>query len=182
MDLTQSIEARSDQIERWLPVVGYEGAYEVSDLGRVRALSRITDRGRRWRGRELRASTMPHGYRIVTLWRDGAQSTALVHRLVLTAFVGPPTGGQEALHADGDPANNELANLSWGSHSANMLDQVAHGTHANASKDSCPSGHAYDEANTYTYPGPSAHRACRTCRRTYQREYQRKLRALRKAS
>lgn len=152
--------------EQWRPVVGYEGAYEVSDLGRVRSLDRITDRGRRWRGRLMTPATMPAGYQVVTLWRDGAQRTHLVHRLVLTAFVGPQSARTEVRHGDGDPANNALTNLAWGTHSENQHDQVAHGTHHHAAKDRCPAGHPYDEANTYHYPG-RPHRGCRACRRRW---------------
>src|SRR5579885_1363956 len=47
--------------------------------------------------------------------------------------------------------NNRLTNLSWGTHSENQFDQVAHGTHHHAAKDRCPAGHAYDAANTYIF-------------------------------
>jgi hypothetical protein len=169
-DMSDTIVPKSDQLERWRPIPGYEGSYEVSDLGSVRSLDRITDRGRKWRGRTLAPAVMPRGYLIVTLWRDGKQRSALVHRLVLSAFVGPAPDGTEALHGDGDPANNMLSNLSWGTHAENQADQVAHGTHANASKTRCRAGHFYDEANTYSYPGRSK-RGCRSCRSTYMQNY-----------
>lgn len=149
--------------EHWKPIPGYEGSYEVSDLGRVRSLDRITDRGRKWQGKTMTPSSLRSGYQIVTLWREGKQKTPLVHRLVLFAFVGPAPDGTEALHANGNPADNELLNLSWGTHSENQFDQVSHGTHVNASKESCPSGHPYDADNTYIYPG-RPHRICRRCR------------------
>lgn len=171
MDVSNAIVAKSDQLEVWASVPGFEGAYEVSSLGRVRSLDRVTDRGRKWKGKLMSPSTMPRGYQVVTLWRDGKQETALVHRLVLFAFVGDAPAGMEALHGDGDPANNRRSNLSWGTHSENQYDQVAHGTHTKSSKMSCPSGHPYDEKNTYTYPGPRAHRGCRTCRREYMRRW-----------
>lgn len=161
--------------ENWRAIPGHEGSYEVSDLGRVRSLDRITDRGRRWRGRMMTPYPMRNGYLIVTLWRQGKQRTWLVHRLVLSAFVGLPAEGDEGLHRDGDQTNNTLANLAWGTHSDNQFDQVAHGTHAHASKTECPQGHAFTEENTYFYPG-KPHRACRTCRRDYSREYARMLR------
>lgn len=160
-------------MENWLPIVGYEGAYEVSDLGRVRSLNRVTDRGRNWRGRIMTPAVMPRGYRIVTLWQEGRQRTALLHRLVLSAFAGPAPEGFEGLHGDGDPDNNRLSNLRWGTRSENQFDQVTHGTHANASKTHCPQNHPYDEANTYLLPG-RPHRICRTCRAAYQRDYKRK--------
>ncbi len=50
-----------------------------------------------------------------------------VHRAVLLAFVGPPPEGYEALHADGDPTNNRLSNLSWGTRLQNKADMLRHG-------------------------------------------------------
>lgn len=157
-------------MEKWLPVPGYSGAYEASDKGRVRALDRVTDRGRRWRGQMMTPTSMPRGYQVVSLWRNGKQETALVHRLVLFAFVGPEPEGMEGLHADGNPGNNSLSNLRWGTHSENQLEQVAHGTHANASLETCPAGHPYNDENTYFYPG-KPHRACRICRRDNLRNW-----------
>ena len=154
--------------EIWKPIPGHEGAYEASDLGRVRSLDRVTDRGRRWKGRLMTPCPLPNDYLIVTLWRDGRQRTPLVHRLVLLTFVGPAPAGTEALHADGDRSNNRLDNLSWGTHSQNQYDQVAHGTHFNASKTHCRSGHPYTPENTYLRPRGG--RACRTCRARWVRE------------
>lgn len=150
--------------EEWRAVPGYEGAYEVSNLGAVRSLDRVTDRGRRWKGRAMTPSPMRNGYLIVTLWKDGKQKSPLVHRLVLAAFVGPAPDGCESLHANGARDDNRLANLSWGTHAQNQADQLAHGTHAHASRTQCPAGHPYDDTNTYVYPGERTHRACRLCR------------------
>src|SRR5690606_17793610 len=108
-----------------------------------------------------------------TLWRQGSQSSPLVHRLVLKAFDGPPPRGHEALHANGVRDDNRLENLSWGTHSENQLDQVDHGTHFNASKDLCPSGHPYSVENTYVYPN-GRHRACRICRADNLRDWKAK--------
>lgn len=149
--------------EIWKPIPGYTGAYEVSTNGGVRSLDRVTDRGRRWRGKAMTPSTMPSGYKTVSLWREGKQKTALVHRLVLFAFVGPAPDEAEVRHKDGNPSNNTVENLAWGTHAENQLDQVAHGTHPNSSKECCPAGHPYDPVNTYIYPG-KPHRACRICR------------------
>lgn len=157
-----------DITEQWRAVVGYEGAYEVSDAGRVRSLDRVTDRGRRWKGRPMSACPLRNGYLVVTLWRDGRQRTRLIHHLVLDAFVGPAPDGMEALHADHDRTNNSLSNLSWGTHQANQQAQIERGTHVHASKTACPSGHPYSAENTYLYPG-SPHRGCRTCRREHSR-------------
>jgi len=113
---------------------------------------------------------LQNGYLIVTLWRDGKQTSPLVHRLVLSAFESEPTPGQEARHLNGDQTDNRAANLRWGTHSENQLDQVEHGTHCHASLTHCPSGHPYSDENTYVYPN-GRHRACRICRRENARRW-----------
>lgn len=163
-----------DLTEEWRPVVGYEGAYEVSSMGRVRGLDRITYGGRTWRGQMLTPAVMPRGYLVVTLWGQGRQRSALVHRLVLTAFRGLPAARDEGRHLNGDPADNSLQNLAWGSHGQNQYDQVAHGRHANAAKTHCAHGHPFNEANTYR-PAHRKARICRACRRAYMKRYNGKL-------
>lgn len=155
--------------ERWLPVVGYEGKYEVSDLGRVRSLDRLDSRGHRRRGMLMSQSPIDDaGHLAVNLCSDGISSTKKVYRLVLVAFIGTPPPGMEGCHRDGDPSDNRLANLYWGTHSDNMLDRVAHGTHSQANQTSCKWGHPFDSGNTYYYAG---HRGCRACRREAVRKY-----------
>jgi len=73
----------------------------------------------------------------------------------------------ECRHADRNPANPRLPNLSWGTSRDNNFDQVEHGTHNNARKDECKNGHEYTEANTYYYrraDGSIKQRACKICR------------------
>lgn len=114
--------------ERWLPVVGYEGRYDISDHGRV--LTRIGNA--RFTGpRPLEPAIDPAGRPDVILTaRDGTRRHAKVHTLVLTAFVGPRPVGLVCRHLDGDPANNVLANLRWGTHKENCADRARHGTWA----------------------------------------------------
>jgi len=118
-------------IEEWRPVVGYEGVYEVSSLGQVRSLDRWVraNSGRRRTG--VRYFTpSPSGksrkYKKVLLRNPDKQH--LVHRLVLEAFVGPRPDNCEARHLDGDPSNNRLDNLAWGTKAENEADKVKHGT------------------------------------------------------
>lgn len=97
--------------ERWLPVVGWEGWYEVSDHGRV---WRVAPRPRGGRAEQLLAgSTNRKGYWEISLRRHGQQRKAFIHQLVLWAFVGPKPEGQECNHKDGNKANNRLGNLEW---------------------------------------------------------------------
>lgn len=114
--------------ERWLPVGGYEGLYEVSDLGRVRSFH--AGRGKGKRGGLLRpAPTGVYAHLCVVLCQGGESHTRLVHHLVLEAFVGPRPDGMEALHGPGGALDNRLVNLSWGTKSENQgRDRVRDGT------------------------------------------------------
>jgi hypothetical protein len=67
------------------------------------------------------------GRRRVTLSDGGRKWQVYVHQLVLLAFVGPAPPGQECCHRDGDPSNNALANLRWGTRLCNACDRRLHG-------------------------------------------------------
>lgn len=119
--------------ENWLPVVGYEHFYEVSDLGRVAAVSHSvrTSTGKGWRhvnGGLLKPSNNGLGYLQVGLTRDGRRRQLLVHRLVMAAFVGPLPEGMEVRHGPGGSVDNRLANLSYGTKSENEKDKARDGT------------------------------------------------------
>ena len=136
--------------ERWLPVVGYEGLYEVSDQGRV--WSEITQRYLKpW----------------LTCGKPQVMLTGRRHRyihdLMLETFVGPRPKGKEACHYNDIGADNRLENLRWDTRSANRQDSVRNGTHRNTRKTECPNGHKYTIENTaYTV---DMNRRCRTCNR-----------------
>jgi hypothetical protein len=122
-------------IEVWRPVPGYEGLYEVSDLGKVRRLDReqhVTRYGKATtcirKGGHVASHPNGRGYMRVTLFRYGEQRDHFVHRLVCLAFLGPPpTDRHQAAHSDGTTDNNRLTNLSWKTPSENAADALAHG-------------------------------------------------------
>jgi HNH endonuclease len=87
----------------------------------------------------------------------------------MTAFVGPPPSGQEIRHLDGNPANDHLYNLAYGTRSQNQKDSVRHGTHLSARRTHCPQGHEYTTANTIVTK--TGGRLCRTCRRRQDSAY-----------
>lgn len=160
--------------ERWQVIAGTDGAYEVSDLGRVRSVDRtVTYRdGRRYRAKGVVLRPSPSsdgGYPTVALSVHGKTVTRCVHRLVLEAFVGEPPAGTECRHMDGNPQNNALTNLRWGTRLENIRDQIRHGTHMKfAPRPACPHGHPFSSENTYT--NPSGSRVCRTCVRARRRK------------
>jgi NUMOD4 motif/HNH endonuclease len=152
--------------ENWLPVPDYEGLYAVSDRGRIRSLHGKT----RVAGYVLKPTVSRAGYLVVSLVKDTKQVQRKVHRLVLLAFKGPCLPGLESRHLDGNPANNALTNLAWGTVGENAKDRVRHGTHGNSSKTHCPQGHEYTEKNT-AYDG-LGRRRCRACNRARVRQWQ----------
>lgn len=118
--------------ERWLPVVGWEGCYSVSDQGRVRSEDRVIQRRNGTmafaRGQVLKpfpySGTQGRRYLCVELARDGGTETRRpVHLLVLEAFVGPRPPGTLGCHWDDNRDNNTLANLRWDSPLANARDR-----------------------------------------------------------
>lgn len=153
--------------EQWRPVVGWEGLYEVSDQGRVRSVDRVITRrnGLRHthRGQILKACPIKSGHLVVRLMNAGFGSTRTVHRLVLEAFIGPCQIGHEGCHIDGNHKNNRVNNLYWGTRSENLLDQVRHGVHVNASKTHCIHGHEFTTENTYRRNRPGGGRICKSC-------------------
>jgi HNH endonuclease/NUMOD4 motif len=172
----------SDGTERWLPVVDWEGLYEVSDLGRVRSLPRRGNstpqsRKRTYGGQILKPVPINEsGHLSVTLCRNRTSKQFLVHRLVLAAFTGPCPEGQEVRHLDGDPSDNTLEHLAYGTRQENMLDVLRYGTHHNTAKTRCKYGHEYTPENTRI--GSRGDRNCRECARTRGREYERAITAL----
>jgi hypothetical protein len=96
--------------EKWLPVDGYEGVYEVSNIGRVR---RVCGGRGSIAGRILTCKTAPNGYQHVDLSIQDKKTRFLIHRLVATAFLGKPDFNAEVNHKDGIKTNNRMENLEW---------------------------------------------------------------------
>lgn len=120
-------------IERWLPITGFEGIYEVSNQGRVRSVERVIKvfRGRghhirRVNERILRPSHGIEGRLRVTLHNDGIATHREVHDIVLEAFVGPRPPGARPRFANGHYNDCRAQNLSWSrGHTRKPTDVVA---------------------------------------------------------
>jgi hypothetical protein len=122
--------------EEWRPVVGFEGLYEVSSLGRVRGLERVIDTPSHpsQKTKTIPARILaqkinrPHGKGyarcMVALCSGGRQLTRNVARLVAEAFLDNPNGFDCVLHLDDDATNNQLSNLEWGDHAENVRQAV----------------------------------------------------------
>lgn len=159
----------TESTERWLPVVGWEGLYSVSDMGRVRSESRdVVDRlGRTHRiaGRVLTPDT--DVYPKVVLWNGPINCRCRVHVLVLTAFKGPRPPGMLGCHDDGDNSHNSVSNLYWGTPRQNALDAIRHGSNWQSNKIRCKRGHILALPNLCSSSGRvvKGHRACLACHR-----------------
>lgn len=147
-------------MEEWRDAPNRRG-YQVSNLGRVRSSRRAAP--------PIQTQyTTPQGYKTVSV----DEKPVKVHRLVLEAFIGP--SNLITRHLDGNPANNVLSNLAWGTPAENSADMRVHGTNAMTNKTHCPRNHEYTVENTYYFTTRgSTSRHCRKCRA----EVSRKLRA-----
>ncbi len=104
--------------EEWRQIPGYDGAYDVSSIGRVR--SWMNGRfGRRIEPVLRRQFIGSNGYPEVGLRLEGKKTNRLVHELVLLAFVGERPHGLVACHENDRSADNRLVNLRWGTRSEN---------------------------------------------------------------
>lgn len=93
--------------ERWKPIFGYDGMYEVSDLGRVRSRKRCE-----WK--VMSAKKSRSGYLVINLSKYGKQKTVKIHRLVAQAFIpNDNIFNTEVNHIDECKQNNRVSNIEW---------------------------------------------------------------------
>ena len=127
--------------ETWKPVQGFEGRYEVSSLGRFKALSRplIYKDGRQgWVNEKMiKGSLGNHGYYTITF---DSKTRKLAHRIVAETFLGQQEYRLTVNHKDGNKLNNEVSNLEWVTYKENNIHarktglNQQHGENTNLSK------------------------------------------------
>ena len=100
--------------EEWRDVAGYEGLYQVSNLGRVKRL------GYSRKEKILKPAKYKDLYFFVILSHNGKRSKNYIHRLVAIAFIPNPENKREVDHIDGNKTNNYVSNLQWCSHRENV--------------------------------------------------------------
>lgn len=96
--------------ETWKPVEGYEGLYEVSDLGRVKSLG---NGGTHKSVRVMKPTLDTYGYLKVTLHKNRKKKEGKVHRLVAFAFIPNPNNLPQVNHINEDKTDNRAVNLEW---------------------------------------------------------------------
>ena len=122
--------------EIWKDIEGYEGLYQVSNLGRVNSLARVV----KYKNYNSKNNSNCHkvvekikkatckgkgshgggGYYVVTLYKNGKSKQWYVHRLVAMAFLPNDENKETVNHIDGDKSNNCLSNLEWATYSENV--------------------------------------------------------------
>lgn len=101
-------------MEIWRPVVGFEGYYMVSNLGRIKSLHK------RYEGLILKPYDEGHGYRMVDLCKNGIEKKCRVHRLVAMAFIPNPLNKREVDHINFIRHDNRVCNLRWATSKENQ--------------------------------------------------------------
>jgi len=126
--------------EEWRPVVGYEGLYEVSNLGKIKSVDRYVYYKRKERSGEVRESKQhvpehivkqgrqKSGYADIPLSKNGVTTINLVHRIIAQAWIENPNPEVFSYvnHIDSDPTNNSLNNLEWTTPGQNTSHAVQH--------------------------------------------------------
>lgn len=122
--------------EVWKDIPGYEGRYQVSNLGQVKSLPRVVERKNVLCGGVSKTPVpekilkpqirKPSGHLEVKLGSNPARHRS-IHSLVAEAFLGPRPSGMEVCHNDSNPANNAVTNLRYDTRRANRIDMVAVG-------------------------------------------------------
>lgn len=168
-------------------IEGYDGRYQVNELGDVRTRWLPGRRGKYnvdsegWR--HLPSHVMVTGYVAVNLRRPDKSGSDVrtLHRLVAETHLPNPAGLPNVLHRDGNKTNPNIENLYWGTASDNTYDMVRHGTHNNARKKYCKRGHALegDNVRVSTYNG-TTRRQCLPCKRIMDHAYGAKWRERRR--
>lgn len=120
--------------EIWKDIVGYEGLYQVSNLGRVKSLARV-DKNKNGRPLPIKERILSPrdngvGYYGVSLCRSSIQKRCLIHRLVAQHFIENQGDKPMVNHKDGDPSNNTVSNLEW----VTMRENVCHGLKKSGSR------------------------------------------------
>lgn len=131
----------AEELEIWKDVVGYEGLYQVSNLGRVKSVARIIYKdyrnsktavikgiAKQKRGDVIMQPFIKKtGYYTVSLTKDHKKKTKMIHQLVAKAFIPNPENKEMINHIDCNTLNNRVDNLEWCTNSENQIHAMKNG-------------------------------------------------------
>lgn len=110
--------------EIWKDIKGFEGLYQVSNLGNIKSLEKIRimpNGGNRIYSQKILIPVMNrNNYLSVQLCKDGIVTRHLVHRLVAMQFINNPLSKPQINHIDGNKSNNIISNLEWNTPKENI--------------------------------------------------------------
>ena len=112
---------QENQKEIFKDIIGYEGLYQISNLGNVKSLFRHKPNGQEVKEKILSSCCDTVGYPCTSLWKNGKGKMFRNHRLVATAFIGEIGYKMDINHIDGIKSNNNLYNLEIVSRSENII-------------------------------------------------------------
>lgn len=110
-------------MEKFIDITGFEGRYQVSNVGNIKSLERLATGGcgNRYRPERILVNgTNRHGYKTIGLWNNGKYTTKTIHRIVAIAFITNPENKRTVNHIDGVRTNNNVINLEWATDSENQ--------------------------------------------------------------
>lgn len=115
--------------EIWKDIFGYEGYYQVSDLGRVKSMERKENRkwGNSVKEKIMKGSLNPKGYLGFCFRKERKEKTIHIHVLLAKAFIPNPNNYPIVRHLDDNRSNHKLENLAWGTTADNAKDAVRNG-------------------------------------------------------
>lgn len=112
-------------MEKWVDIIGYEGIYEVSDMGRVKNLDHVRmPQGAFHKGKILKPHPDKDGYLRIGLTKNKKRTTYSIHRLVALNFINNEFGYPQVNHIDGVVTNNNVENLEWVNQSQNTIHAI----------------------------------------------------------
>ncbi len=147
-------------MEIWKDIKGFEGYYQISNLGSVRSLDRFDGVNYR-KGQPIKPTLKHNGYLQVGLRKHNKRKYILVHRLVAIHFIDNPKNKKQVNHIDCNKKNNKVNNLEWVTSRENQLHAKENGL-----RDNMPSGENHTFYGKYAENSKSAKPVVRYNRKT----------------
>lgn len=106
-------------MEKWKDIAGYEGLYQISNMGRVKSLERFKPNGQIVPEKIKTPSAKSNNYLALQLYKNNKPKNCYIHRLVAEAFIPNPQNKETVNHINGDKHDNSVENLEWSTYTEN---------------------------------------------------------------